>query len=139
MAAELVGKQLELLHELVPNASIVALLVDPSNPVTEPDTINLQASAASLGLQARVVPVSTASEIEAAFENLVGLRAKGLLVSSDPLFASRRAQIIALTAQYALPAIYDYRLFPVAGGLMSYGTDLADSYPSARYLYCQDP
>ena len=139
LAAELVGKQLELLHELVPNASIVALLVDPSNPVTEPDTINLQASAASLGLQARVVPVSTASEIEAAFENLVGLRAKGLLVSSDPLFASRRAQIIALTAQYALPAIYDYRLFPVAGGLMSYGTDLADSYPSARYLYCQDP
>jgi putative tryptophan/tyrosine transport system substrate-binding protein len=65
--------------------------------------------------------VSTASEIEAAFETLVSLRAKGLLVSSDTLFTSQRAQIIALTAQYALPAIYAWRLFPFAGGLMSYG------------------
>jgi putative tryptophan/tyrosine transport system substrate-binding protein len=128
LAAELVGKQLELLHELVPAATVLALLVNPSNPVTEPDTINLQDAAASLGLQARVVPVSTAGEIEAAFETLVSLRAKGLLVSSDTLFTSQRAQIIALTAQYALPAIYAWRLFPFAGGLMSYGADLADCY-----------
>ena len=128
MAAELVGKQLELLHELVPAATVLALLVNPSNPVTEPDTINLQDAAASLGLQARVVPVSTAGEIEAAFETLVSLRAKGLLVSSDTLLTSQRAQIIALTAQYALPAIYAWRLFPFAGGLMSYGADLADCY-----------
>jgi putative ABC transport system substrate-binding protein len=102
LAAELVGKQLELLHELVPTATVLALLVNPSNPVTEPYTINLQGAAASLGLQARVVPVRTAGEIEAAFDTLVSLRAKGLLVSSDMLFTSQRAQIIALTAQYAL-------------------------------------
>jgi putative ABC transport system substrate-binding protein len=90
LAAELVGKQLELLHELVPNASIVALLVDPSNPVTEPDTINLQVSAASLGLQARVVPVSTASEIEATFDILSGCAPRGF---SSPTIRSLPASV----------------------------------------------
>jgi putative ABC transport system substrate-binding protein len=127
LAAELVGKQLELLHELVPNASIVALLVDPSNLVTEPDTINLQASAASLGLQARVVPVSTASEIEAAFENLVGLRAKGLLVRQPhPLYQPACANHIA--GGPPRHAAYVWRLFPAGWRADELWPDIAESY-----------
>ena len=103
-------------------------MVNSSNPVTEPDTINLQAAAASLGLQARVVPVRTAGEIEAAFDTLVSLRAKGLVISGDSLFTSQRAQIVSLATRHAIPAVYVWRLFPAAGGLMSYGSDFAESY-----------
>ena len=127
--AELAGKRLDLLHELLPTAAVVALLVNPTNPSnSELETTSLQDAARALGLQAHVLRASTPSEIDAAFGALVDLRAAALVVAGDPFLTSERAQITALTARYAVPAIYVYREFAAAGGLMSYGTDLADSY-----------
>ena len=134
MGAELAGKRLDLLRELVPTASAVALLVNPTNPITEPEARNLRDAARSLGLQAHVLRASTASEIDAAFGTLVELRAGALVVGIDPFLTSQRAQIVALAARYAVPAIYGYREFAEAGGLMSYGTDLADGYRQAGVL-----
>jgi putative ABC transport system substrate-binding protein len=128
LAVELASKRLDLLHELVPTATVVAVLVNPTNSITAPETRNLQDAARALGLQAHVLQASTASEIDAAFGALVGLRVGALVVGADTFFTSRRAQIVALAARHAVPAIYGVRLFPVAGGLMSYGSDLADSW-----------
>ena len=128
MHAELAGKRLELLHELVPTAISAALLVNPSNPVTEEETKKFQEAAGSLGLQTHVIRAGTPSEIDAAFETVVGLGAKGLVISGDSLFTSQRAQIVSLAARHAIPAVYVWRLFPAAGGLMSYGSDFAESY-----------
>jgi putative ABC transport system substrate-binding protein len=132
LTAELAGKRLELLHELVPTAAVIALLVNPTNhAATESETRHLQDAVRSLGLQLHILPASTASEIDRAFETLVGLRAGGLVVSADPLFTNQRAQIVALAARHAVPAIYIWREFVAAGGLMSYGTDLTGSYRQA--------
>ena len=131
MFTELAAKRLDLLHELVPTAVVVALLVNPTNPVSEPVTRSLQDAAHSLGLQAHVLRASTASEIDAAFGALVELRAGAVVLGGDPFFTNQRAQIVALAARYAVPAIYEFRLFPAAGGLMSYGADLADSLRQA--------
>ena len=129
MTIELGAKRLQLLHELAPTAAVIALLVNPTNPAaTESETKNLQDAARSLGLKVHILPASTASEIDAAFETLVELRAGALIVSTDPFFTNHRPQIVALAARHAVPAIYHYREYPVAGGLMSYGPDLADSY-----------
>jgi putative ABC transport system substrate-binding protein len=129
LTAELMGKRLDLLHELLPTAAVVALLVNPANPIaTEWETSNLQDAARSLGLQLHILHASTASEVEAAFETLVGFRAGALVVSADSFFTSQRAQIVALAARHAVPAIYAWRLFAEAGGLMSYGSDIADLY-----------
>jgi putative ABC transport system substrate-binding protein len=123
LTAELAGKRLDLLHELLPRAGVIALLVNPTNPVTDTETRSFQDAARSLGLRAHVL-----SEIDAAFRTLHELQAGALVVSGDPLFTSQRAQIVALAARDAVPAIYIYRDFVAAGGLMSYGTDLADTY-----------
>jgi putative ABC transport system substrate-binding protein len=131
ISAELAGKLLDLLHELVPTAAVVALLVNPTNPVSDSVTRNLQDAARSLGRQAHVLRASTASEIDAAFGTLVELRAGALVVAGDPFFTNQRAQIVALAARHAVPAIYNARLYPTAGGLMSYGPDLADSFRQA--------
>jgi putative ABC transport system substrate-binding protein len=128
LTAEMAGKRLDLLRELLPTATAVALLVNPTNPVTASETTSLEDAARVLGLQAHALEARTPSEIEAAFGALVGLQAGALVVSADPLFTNHRAQIIALAARHAVPAIYAYRLYPAAGGLMSYGADLADSY-----------
>jgi len=128
LSAEVVGKRLDLLHQLLPTATPVALLVNPSNRVTESETASMQDAAHALGLQAHVLQAGTASEIDAAFAALVDLRAVALVVAGDPFFTSHRAQIVALAARYAVPAIYIYREYVTAGGLMSYGTDLADAY-----------
>jgi putative tryptophan/tyrosine transport system substrate-binding protein len=128
MQAELAGKRLDLLHELLPTAAVVALLVNPTNPVNEAETRSLQDVARPLGLQGHVLRASTASEIDAAFGTLVEIRAGALVVSADTFFTSQRAQIVALAARHAAPAIYVWREFAEAGGLMSYGTDLADTY-----------
>ena len=127
-SAELAAKKLDLLHELVPTASIVALLANPSNPITEPEIRSLQDAARALGLQAHVLQASTASEIDAAFGTLVELRAGGLAVSADAFLNSRRDQVVALAARHAVPAIYAIRETAAAGGLMSYGPDLTDFY-----------
>jgi putative ABC transport system substrate-binding protein len=133
--AELAGKRLQLLHELLPNAAVVALLVNPTNPSnSELETTSLQVAARALGLQAHVLRASTPSEIDAAFGAVVDLRAAALVVTGDPFFTSQRTQITALAARHAVPAIYIYREFAAAGGLMSYGTDLADSYRQAGVL-----
>jgi len=124
----LAPKQLELLHELVPTATLVAFLVNPKNPIAESDTRDLQSAASATRQQILVLNASTDGEVESAFAALVQQRAGALLVQSDPFFNSRPDDIVALAARYAIPAIYQWRDFPVAGGLMSYGTVLADAY-----------
>jgi putative ABC transport system substrate-binding protein len=127
LLAELAAKRLDLLHEMLPTASIAALLVNPTNPANaEAQTTGLRDAAQSLGLQLHVLPASSASEIDGAFTKLVELRASALVVAGDPFLTSRRAQIVALAARHAVPAIYAWREFAAAGGLMSYGPDLAD-------------
>jgi putative ABC transport system substrate-binding protein len=120
-----------VLHELLRTSAAVALLVNPNNPVTEPETKGMRDAARSLGLQLHVLDASTEGEIDAAFEKLIELRAGGLLVGVDALFTNQRDQIVALAARHAVPAIYGVREFATAGGLMSYGTDLADAYRQA--------
>ena len=117
-----------MLHELLRTSAAVALLVNPNNPVTEPETKGMRDAARSLGLQLHVLDASTEVEIDAAFEKLIELRAGGLVVSVDAFLTSQRAQIVALAARHAVPAIYGVREFAAAGGLMSYGTDIAGAY-----------
>ena len=127
LLAELAAKRLDLLHELLPTPPVVALLINPTNPANaEVQTRGLQDAARSLGLQAHILGASTAAEIDAAFGAMVELRVGALLVAGEPFFTSRRAQIVALAARHAVPAIYAWREFVVSGGLMSYGPDLAD-------------
>ena len=128
LTVEVEAKRLEVLHELLRTSAAVALLVNPNNPVTEPETKVIRDAARSLGLQLHVLDASTEGEIDAAFGKLIELRAGGLLVSVDAFLTSQRDQIVALAARHAVPAIYGVREFATAGGLMSYGTDLADAY-----------
>ena len=128
LTVELEAKKLELLHELLPAATAIALLVNPTNVLTESETKDLHSAARSLGLQLHVLKASTESQIDAAFAAPVELRATGLIVSVDTFLNNSRGQIVALAARYAVPAIYGFRDFVNAGGLMSYGTDLVDVY-----------
>jgi putative ABC transport system substrate-binding protein len=143
--AELAGKRLDLLHQLLPTATAVALLVNPTNRSnSEFETASLRDAARVLGLEAHVLRASTPSELDAAFGTLVDLRVDALIVAGDPFFTSQRAQIVALAARDGVPAIYIYREFVAAGGLMSYGTDLADAYRqlalwTAKILKGADP
>jgi putative ABC transport system substrate-binding protein len=126
---ELGPKQLEWLHELVPTASSIALLVNAANPVlAEPTTKNVQAAASTLGLQLHVLNASTDLEIDAAFARLVQLDAGGLVIGPDNFFNSRSEQLAALALRHQIPAIYQYHEFVAAGGVMSYGGSLADAY-----------
>jgi putative tryptophan/tyrosine transport system substrate-binding protein len=134
LTAELTAKRLELLHELVPTATLVALLVDPMNAVSEFVKRNLQDAARSLGLQVRLLQASTVSEIDVAFAALSAMRAGALVLGGGPFFTNQRAQIIGLAARTAVPAIYGTRIFPTAGGLMSYGGDLVDNFREAGVL-----
>jgi putative ABC transport system substrate-binding protein len=128
LTVELEAKKLEVLHELLPAATAIALLVNPTNVLTESETKDLQAAARSLGLQLHVLNASTESQIEAAFAALVELRATALIVSVDTFLNNSRGQIVALAARCAVPAVYGVRDFVNAGGLMSYGTDLVEAY-----------
>ena len=114
-------KRLELLHELVPTATAIALLVNPSLPNAEAQLRDLQEAAGTLGLQLRVLRASTERDIDTIFATLAQQRADALLVANSPLFVSRRDQIIAQAARNALPAMYFFRDFVTADGLMSYG------------------
>jgi putative ABC transport system substrate-binding protein len=124
----LAPKQLELLHEVVPTATLVAFLVNPKNPIAESDTRDLRSAAGITRQQILVLNASNESEIDNAFAAIVQQQAGALLVQSDPFFNSRPDRIVALAARHAIPAMYQWRDFPVAGGLMSYGTILADAY-----------
>jgi putative tryptophan/tyrosine transport system substrate-binding protein len=128
LANVLVAKQLELLRELVPSATAVGVLVNPNNPNTLSDTKEIEVAAGSLGRQIYVVHASTERELDAAFATLVQRRAAALLVFPDPLFISRREQLAALAARHAMPAVYSNRVYPEAGGLMSYGSSQPDTY-----------
>jgi putative ABC transport system substrate-binding protein len=129
--SELTAKGLGLLHELVPNAALVALLENPSNPETAFQSADALAAARVLGQSLLVLKATTASEINAAFATLVAQRAGALVVGADPFLTSRRDQIVALAARHGVPAIYFNRENAVAGGLMSYGNDVADAYRKA--------
>jgi putative tryptophan/tyrosine transport system substrate-binding protein len=128
LTVELAAKRLELLHELLRTATVVAMLVNPTNPLTEPESRGVLDAGRSLGLQLHVLNASTESEIDTAFRTLVELRADALVVSVDLFLNNQRAQIVALAARHAVPAIYGLRESATAGGLMSYGNDLADFY-----------
>jgi ABC-type uncharacterized transport system substrate-binding protein len=126
--AELAAKRLGLLHELVPGATRVAVLVNPTDPVrTESSVRDLEAAAGATGLHIQVLNASTIGEIDAAFATIVRERADALLVIPDSFFNSRRVQLATLTARHAIPAVYPVREYVEAGGLMSYGTSFADS------------
>jgi putative ABC transport system substrate-binding protein len=128
LVAELGSKQLGLLHELVPAAVRVGLLVKPSTPQTELATRDVAAAASAIGLQIDVVEASDSREIEDAFRTLVRNRADALVVGPDPFFASRRLQLATLAARHAIPAVYNIREYAEAGGLMSYGTSQTEAY-----------
>ena len=126
---EVVAKRLRLLHDLVPNAGRIAVLVNPRNVSTaEYNLREIQEAAPTLGLQIRILNASTIDEIDAAFAGLAHERPDALFVAGDAFLASRHTQIVTLTAHDRIPAAYSIRDFVVAGGLMSYGTDLADVF-----------
>jgi putative ABC transport system substrate-binding protein len=118
---ELHPKRFELLSELVPQAKVIALLVNPTIPATEHVIRAVQEAAQAKGLQLHILKASTESEIDAAFASLVQRQAGALVVSADPFFYSRREQIVALAVRHAVPAIYELHEFATAGGLISYG------------------
>jgi putative tryptophan/tyrosine transport system substrate-binding protein len=125
--APVVPKRMELLREVVPSASNIGLLTNPTtSPVTEDETRYAQVAASTLGLQLHLLTVSTESEFDSALGTLARRGRSALLVGSDVLYFVRREQLAALAAQHALPAIYDRREFAVAGGLMSYGSSILD-------------
>jgi putative ABC transport system substrate-binding protein len=127
--AQVGPKRLELLHELVPTATVVGLLVNPTNPnEAEPTTKNLQAAARSLGLEMHVLHASAEGDFDAAFATLIQLRAGALAIGTDPLFTSRLEQLAALTVRHAVPSVYQFREFTAAGSLMSYGGSLTDTF-----------
>jgi putative ABC transport system substrate-binding protein len=126
--SQLEAKRMGLLHELVPRASVVAVLLNPNNPTVDVQLREVQEAARSLGLKLHTLHASSEGEIETAFTALVQLQAGGLLVAADSFFFSRRHQLATLANVYAVPAIYEWRDFPEAGGLVSYGTDLANAY-----------
>jgi putative ABC transport system substrate-binding protein len=128
MATELMPKRLELLSELVPQAGVIALLVNPNNASSEPQMRDVQEAARAKRVQLRILKASTESEIDAAIATLVQLQAGALVVGTDLFFNSRRAQLVALAARHAVPAIYEFREFAAAGGLISYGPSLTAIY-----------
>jgi putative tryptophan/tyrosine transport system substrate-binding protein len=128
IATELMAKRLELLSEIVPQAGVIALLVNPNNASAEPMMRDVQEAARAKGLQLHIVKASTEGEIDAAFATVVQLHAGALVLGADPLFASRLDRLAALAARDAVPAIYDRREFAAAGGLISYGSSLKAGY-----------
>jgi putative ABC transport system substrate-binding protein len=129
LGAELAPKRLEVVHELVPKANIIALLVNPSNRFNaETQSRDLQVAARNLGLQLHVLNATSESDITATFETLVQLHAGALVIGSDSYFNTRSEQFAELALRNAMPTIYQYREFAAAGGLMSYGSSLTDLY-----------
>ncbi len=124
-------KRLELLHQLVPQASEIGYLVNPSNPNFEPEQANVQAAATALGHHVLLLRATSESAIETAFATAAQLKAGAILVGNDALFYARRDQIVALATRHAIPAMYNSREFVESGGLMSYGASLVTGYRQA--------
>jgi putative ABC transport system substrate-binding protein len=127
LSSDIVAKMLEALHELMPKTARIAALVNPTNQNAAADTMEAEAAARTLGLELQVLNASNASEIDDAFALLVEQRAAALLIEGDPFFIGRMKQLVVLTARHAIPAIYQGRDFPDAGGLMSYGANRSDA------------
>ncbi len=121
LTRELMPKRLELLSELVPQAKVIALFVNPNSPGAERVIRNLQQAARTKGLQLDVLKAGTEGEVDAAFASLPQSQAGALVVTADPFLTARREQLVALTARHRIPAIYEWRGFVAAGGLISYG------------------
>src|SRR5262245_21656175 len=129
LTVELGPKQLEVVRELVPTATIIALLVNPTNPTNaERLSRDLQAAARILGLQLHVLHASTERDFDAVFASLPQLRAGALVIGSDPFFDSHSQQLAALALRHAMPTMYPFREYAVAGGLISYGNSIADAH-----------
>jgi putative tryptophan/tyrosine transport system substrate-binding protein len=128
---EVTPKRLEILHELVPTAAVLAVLVNPTSPTADSQLRNLQAAASTLGLQLHVLHASTERDFDTVFATLLRLRAGGLVVASDTFFATHSEQLAALTVRHAVPAIHQSRDFSTAGGLTSYGGSFVESHRQA--------
>jgi putative ABC transport system substrate-binding protein len=128
ITGEMMPKRLELLSELVPQARVIALLVNPNNPQTERIIRDVQEAARTKGMQLPILKAATESEIDTAFATLVQLHAGALLVGSDQFIFSRREQVVALASRHAVPAISTWREFAVSGGLISYGPNLTSAW-----------
>jgi putative ABC transport system substrate-binding protein len=125
---ELEPKRLGLMRELRPNATTIAVLVDPNSPNAEMQVNDIQAAARGVGGEITILNASTIRDIDAAFVRLVEMRADALLVVANPIFFNRTAQLVVLAARHAIPTLYSRREFTAAGGLMSYGPNINDSY-----------
>jgi putative tryptophan/tyrosine transport system substrate-binding protein len=128
LTTDLEAKRLEVLHETIPQATVVAVLVNSTNPNAASQAQEVQQAAGALGLQLRVVNASSERDLDAAFKTAAEQRAEAIQVASDALFISSRKALVMLAARYGIPVIYHTREMPAAGGLMSYGTSISDLY-----------
>ena len=136
VTTELVAKRLELLRELVPGATRIAVLVNPADAAnTEPTLRDVEAAARTIGLQIQVVRASTSREVDTAFVTIARERPEALFVGNAPFLNVRRVQLVQLTARHAIPAAYPGREYVEIGGLMSYGSNIADAFRQAG-VYC---
>jgi putative ABC transport system substrate-binding protein len=131
LSNQLISKRVALLAEILPKASVFAMLVDPRNPVSRPDTDAARKAASALGRSLEVLSAASENEIEAAFGVMVERHVGALYVDSVPFFVERSAQVVAMAARYRIPAAFDQRLFADAGGLMSYSADQEDTWRQA--------
>jgi putative ABC transport system substrate-binding protein len=121
-------KELEALHELRPQAAVMAALINPDLATTASQAKDVETAARALGLQVRVLHASTDREIDAVFDSLAQMQAGGLVIGANAFFFSRRNQLVELAARYSVPTVYPWREAVLAGGLMSYGANVADAY-----------
>jgi putative ABC transport system substrate-binding protein len=131
LSVEVGPKLLELLHAAVPSATVMVLLVNPTNPNIETQSRTLQAAALKLGLRVHILNASTETDFDAVFAKLQELQAGALMISQDVLFNTQSGQLASLSVRHAMPAIYELREFAVAGGLMSYGASQSDTWRQA--------
>jgi ABC-type uncharacterized transport system substrate-binding protein len=131
LTSDLMAKRLEILREVAPSASVIAVLVNPNSATAAVQLAAVQDVGRSTGQQMRILRASSEQELDTAFANIVQEQLQALIVAADPFFSSKRDQLAALAARHRLPAIYEWREFVEAGGLMSYGSKLADGYSQA--------
>jgi putative ABC transport system substrate-binding protein len=124
----LAAKRLDVLHQLIPTATTIALLTNPANPFSQAEVREVEAAARTLGLELHVANAKTQDEIDALFPELVAQGVRAIILGTDAYYVNQRSQIAALAARYAIPAIANWREYPDAGGLVSYGNNLPDAY-----------
>ena len=128
LTTALAPKRLEILREVVPKASVIGVLLNPNSAGAQPQLEDVEKAARAIDQQVRILHASGERDFETAFATMVQMRIGALIVGADPFFSSKRDQLVALAARDRIPAIYEWREFAEAGGLMSYGSDLADGY-----------